>query len=145
MSEESIVDGSAIAVHREELARAIVQRHFARHPHLAERYGPQGQRKCYQDALYHLLYLSEAIANSAPNLFRDYVAWAKVLLVSRGLPAQDLVQHLRLIEEVLHERLDLQAAVVAAEYIEQALDARSPMCIYTSSSQSCVKWDACGR
>ena len=120
---ESIGDGRAIAAHREELASAVVQRHLARHPHLAERYGPQGQRKCYQDALYHLLYLSEAVANSAPGLFRDYVAWAKALLVGLGIPAQDLVQHLRLIEEVLRERLDLQVAVVAAEYIEQALDA----------------------
>ena len=123
MCEESIVDGRAIAAQREELARAVVQRHFARHPHLAERYGPQGQRKCYQDALYHLLYLSEAVANSAPMLFRDYVAWAKTLLVGLGLPAQHLMQHLRLLEEVLSERLDLQVAVVAAEYIEQALEA----------------------
>jgi methylmalonyl-CoA mutase cobalamin-binding domain/chain len=123
MSEESIGDGRAIAVQREELARAVVQRHFARHPHLAERYGPHGQRQCYQDALYHLLYLSEAVAHSAPTLFRDYVAWAKALLVGLGIPAQDLAQHLRLIEEVLQERLDLPVAVVVAEYITQALDA----------------------
>jgi MerR family transcriptional regulator, light-induced transcriptional regulator len=123
MSEESIGDGRAIAAQREELARAVVRRHFARHPHLAERYGPNGQRQCYQDALYHLLYLSEAVANSAPTLFRDYVAWAKALLVGLGIPAQDLAQHLRLIAEVLHERLDPQIAVVVAEYIEQALDA----------------------
>lgn len=123
MSAESIGDGRAIAAQREELARAVVQRHFARHPHLAERYGPHGQTKCDQDALYHLLYLSEAVANSAPSLFRDYVAWAKVLLVGLGIPSQDLVQHLRLIEEVLRERLALPVAMVAAEYIEQALDA----------------------
>lgn len=123
MSEERIGDGQAIAAQREELARVVVQRHFARHPHLAERYGPNGQRKCYQDTLYHLLYLSEAVANRAPTLFRDYVAWAKALLVGLGIPAQDLAQHLRLIEEVLHEHLDPQVTVVVAEYIEQALDA----------------------
>ena len=123
MSEESIVDGRAIAAHREALASAVVQRHFARHPHLAERYGPQGQQKCYQDALYHLLYLSEAVAHSAPSLFREYVAWAKALLVGLGIPTHDLVQHFRLLKEVLSEQLDLQVAVVAAAYIEQALDA----------------------
>jgi hypothetical protein len=123
MSEESIVDGRAIAAHREALASAVVQRHFARHPHLAERYGPQGQQKCYEDALYHLLYLSEAVAHSAPSLFREYVAWAKALLVGLGIPTHDLVQHFRLLKEVLSEQLDLQVAVVAAEYIEQALDA----------------------
>lgn len=121
MSEESIVDGRAIATQREALARATVQRYFARYPHHAERYGPHGQMKCYQDALYHLLYLSEAVANSAPMLFRDYIAWAKTLLVSLGIPAQDLVQHLRLLEEVLGERLELSVAAVAAEYIEQTL------------------------
>jgi hypothetical protein len=84
MSEERIGDGRAIAAQREELARVVVQRHFARHPHLAERYGPNGQRKCYQDALYHLLYLSEAVANRAPTLFRDYVAWAKFAIMSPG-------------------------------------------------------------
>ena len=118
----SISDGRAIAAQREALARAVVQRHFARHPHLAERHGPQGQQQCYQDALYHLLYLSEAVAQSAPSLFREYVAWAKALLVGLGIPAHDLVQHFRLLQEVLSEHLDLQVAVVAAEYIEQALD-----------------------
>lgn len=123
MSEESIANGRVIAAQREELARAVVKRHFARHPHFAERYGPHGQMKCYQDALYHLLYLSEAVTNSAPSLFRDYVAWAKVRLLSLGIAAPDLEQHLRLLEEVLRERLDPQVAVAAAAYIEQALDA----------------------
>jgi methylmalonyl-CoA mutase cobalamin-binding domain/chain len=122
VSEEGIADGRAIGVHREELARAVMQQYFARHPSLAERYGPHGQMKCYQDTLYHLLYLSEAVANSAPSLFRDYVAWAKALLIGLGIPAQDLVQHLRLLQEVLSERLDLQVAVVATEYIEHVLD-----------------------
>lgn len=122
MSEESLVDGRAIAAQREEIARIVVQRHFARHPPLAERYGPHGQMKCYQDTLYHLLYLSEAVANRAPMLFRDYVAWAKALLVGLGIPASDLVQHLRLLEQVLHEQHDLSVAIVASEYIEQTLD-----------------------
>lgn len=47
MSEESLVASRAIAAHREELADAVVQRHFESHPTLAERYGPHGQVKCY--------------------------------------------------------------------------------------------------
>jgi methylmalonyl-CoA mutase cobalamin-binding domain/chain len=123
MSEESLGDSRTIAAHREKLAKAVVQRHFESHPNLAERYGPHGQVKCYQDALYHLLYLSEAVANSAPILFLDYVAWAKALLVGLGLPAPHLMQHLHLLREVINERLDLQVSMVAAEYIGQALDA----------------------
>jgi MerR family transcriptional regulator, light-induced transcriptional regulator len=123
VSAESLVDSRTIAAHREELAHAVVQRHFESQPDLAERYGPHGQVKCYQDALYHLLYLSEAVANSMPILFLDYVAWAKALVVGLGIPAPHLKQHLHLLREVIHERLDLQVSMGAAEYIGQALDA----------------------
>ena len=63
----------------------------------------KGQRdceKCEKDAVYHLAYLSEALANDLPSLFADYAVWASSMLAGRGIPAEDLVDNLR----VLHGR-----------------------------------------
>lgn len=110
---------------REELARAVTDLHYERRPELAARYGPAGRSRCLQDAAYHLTYLSEALAASAPDLFADYVAWAKVMLEGRGIPAEDLAGNLEVLRDVLRRELPEELSGVAAGYVEAGL-ARLP-------------------
>lgn len=111
-----------IEAERDALAEAITERHYEAFPELAARYGPAGRAKCVQDARHHLSYLCEAISTSLPSLFADYVAWAKVMLESRGVPASDLARNLEVMRSVLRDRLPGGAALLAAQYVEAGLE-----------------------
>jgi methanogenic corrinoid protein MtbC1 len=112
----------AINARRDALAEAVTARHYELFPDLERRFGPAGRARCLQDAHYHLSYLSEAVTSSLPTLFADYVAWAKVVLESRGVPASDLVRNLEVLREVLRRQLPGCAGILAAQYVEAGLE-----------------------
>lgn len=107
---------------RAGLASALTDLHYERRPELAERYGPVGRERCLQDAAYHLSYLAEALAAGAPDLFADYVAWAKVMLEGRGIPASDLSFNLETLRDMLRRELPAERADLAAGYVEMGLE-----------------------
>ncbi len=107
---------------RATLADRITDRQYALRPELARRYGEAGREKCRQDAAYHLAYLSQAIRSARPQLFADYVAWAKVMLAGRGIPAGDLALNLECLRDAIEQDLTAEATAVAAGYIKAALD-----------------------
>jgi methanogenic corrinoid protein MtbC1 len=113
--------GLMIDARRGALAEAVTERQYELQPQLAARYGAAGRAKCLQDAGFHLSYLTEAIAASQPFLFADYIAWAKVMLEGRGIPACHLAQNLEIIRDSLRESLPEEMGTVAAEYVETGL------------------------
>jgi MerR family transcriptional regulator, light-induced transcriptional regulator len=111
-----------IEAQRQALAHKIVERQYALQPELAQRYGAAGREKCLQDAHYHLTYLAEAVAVGSTPLFADYVQWAKILLGSYGVPAQDLAANLQVIRETLQENLPEDIGNVVGGYIDRGLE-----------------------
>lgn len=75
---------------------------------------------CMQDIRYHLQYLDEAVKNSSPALFNDYVLWADILLSNLGLPEECLKGSLQSIRNAILT-LDPESAEPASEYIEESL------------------------
>ena len=104
------------------LAESVTARQYEVQPELAARYGEVGRRKCLQDAGYHLSYLADAVAASSPVLFSDYIAWAKVMLSARGVPATDLSRNISILQEVVREKLSPELASVTDEYFEAGLN-----------------------
>jgi methanogenic corrinoid protein MtbC1 len=94
-----------IIANKDNLAREIVERQWARYPHLHEKYGPVGRERGLQDVKYHLSYMAEAIAAGSPDLFTQYMAWAKVLLTNLNIPLEDLQPTMEITQEVLHAAL----------------------------------------
>lgn len=107
---------------RGALAEAITARQYEAQPELASRYGEAGRGKCLQDANYHLLYLTDAVAASSPFLFADYIGWARVMLSARGIPATDLSRNIGIMHEVVRERLPPDLVALIDEYFETARD-----------------------
>lgn len=104
------------------LAEAVTARQYEAQPELAARYGDAGRAKCLQDANYHLSYLADSIAASSPVLFSDYIAWAKVMLSARGVPATDLARNIAIMREVVREKLPSELVPVIDEYFEAGLN-----------------------
>jgi methanogenic corrinoid protein MtbC1 len=112
----------ALDARRRNLAEAVTERQYELRPDLAERYGERGRAHCLKDAEYHLSYLADAIASGSPALFADYVGWAKVMLATRGIPAEDLAVNLETLRDVLRRELPEEMAAVAGEYVQSGLE-----------------------
>ena len=101
------------------LAARLTERHFARRPELAARFGAAGRQRCEEDARFHLRYLAQTFALGIPELFGRYLAWAVPMLATRKVPKSDLradMEELRalLAEEFPHALAAIDAAMIPA-------------------------------
>ncbi|MFC5356246.1 cobalamin B12-binding domain-containing protein [Azospirillum himalayense] len=108
---------------REELARAVVAIQFERWPALYARYGEDGRERCVEDVGFHLLYLAEAVASDSPALFREYVAWVKILFAGIGIPDEELGESLEILRDVVAARVDPAAAARVCACVGEGLSA----------------------
>ena len=106
---------------QDELAEAIVARHYERQPQLWKPFGDEGRQKSVRDTKYHLTYLLEAIAAQEATLFTEYLAWVKALFVGLGFPAHVVPSALLIMQETLRENLEADEAAVVDEYIAAGL------------------------
>lgn len=121
MQPDHLLVSRAIDERRGRIAELMTERQYQAYPELAARYGIQGRQKCMEDAIYHLSYLSEAVASTSPVLFADYIAWAKAMLAGRGIPADDLAANLQFMRESLMEELPTDHGAIAASYIDSGI------------------------
>jgi len=77
--------------------------------------------KSVDDTVYHLTALAQALLVEEPTLLLDYVAWAKIVLVSRGLRDDHLAGSLSAIRVTLVDVLTDRMFDAAAEYIDASL------------------------
>ena len=104
------------------LASDVTHAHFERHPEIRQRYGPCGRERCTQDAAYHLHFLAEAVLVQSPPIFLNYIAWAKIMLASRGIESEELEEYLIVIREVLTQNAALHQSIFA-EFLNAAIEA----------------------
>lgn len=99
------VGGAEIRDRLDELAAIVTDRQFERHPELALKYGASGRARCIEDARFHLAFLATAVETGIDAIFIDYIAWAKIVLTTRKVPADDLEAGLHIIADVVGSRL----------------------------------------
>lgn len=116
----------ALKALEDRLAETIVTRQWKLQPDLERRYGPAGRAKCVEDAHYHLKYLIEAVSASEPELFADYIEWARVMLGSRKIPLEDLRIHLEILRDVVATSLPDGLQDTARDCVNAALENLRP-------------------
>lgn len=103
-----------------ELANHITRLHYDSHPELMERYGAVGKKRCYEDAVFHLNFLTEAMTMNLPDMYTNYVLWVAAMLKSRNIPDSDLQNNLDFVQKAIHELLGSDFSTVTQEYIDAA-------------------------
>ncbi|MEO7767477.1 MAG: hypothetical protein ABIS01_08630, partial [Ferruginibacter sp.] len=114
--------GKQITEQQLPLAQFITEMHFQHHPELETRYGKEGRIKCREDSLYHLSYLAEAVAAESTEIFTSYILWAQVMLQSRKIPLQDLLDNLSYMDSGCSNLLDKEHYQIAHVYIQNGID-----------------------
>lgn len=112
-------DIAVLEQQRFETAAEVIRLQWLNSPELESLYGSAGRLKCEEDTLHHLSYLLEAVRSSSYILFREYVAWAKVLLENLGLETSYFKDNLSIIATVLRG-LEAGVSKAAIEYLELA-------------------------
>ena len=103
-----------------ELASHITHLHFDNHPGLMKRYGEAGKVRCYEDAVFHLNFLVEALTMNLPDMYANYILWVEAMLKSRNIPKEDLHDNLEFVQQSIHNILGSQFSLVTNEYIAAA-------------------------
>ena len=67
------------------LARKALDQQLGALPEMRAHFSGDRYTKSVDDTVYHLTALAQALLVEEPTLLLDYVAWAKIVLVSRGL------------------------------------------------------------
>jgi MerR family transcriptional regulator, light-induced transcriptional regulator len=104
----------------ELLSEAIVSRQYELQPEIWEPYGDKGREFSLRDSNHHFRYLIEALTESDPTIFANYVAWLKQLFEGLKFPPEALPKMLECTREVLRERLPEEMSSVTQEYIDAA-------------------------
>lgn len=99
-----------------ELADYITHLHFERDPGLIKRYGASGKKQCYEDAVFHLNFLAEAMILDLPDLYAEYILWAAAMLESRNIPQEDLDRNLNFVHQAIHEILGVEFSSATEKY-----------------------------
>lgn len=106
-----------------ELAATHVSMELARQPPSEESVGESARHDALQDSNDQLSYLAAALSLGIPELFVDYVAWAKVTHSNkRGWGTAELASSLRSLCDALKFELPLESAQVAIGYVRYAID-----------------------
>ena len=113
--------GQEIRQNLEILADRLTIEQFEARPELLARYGRGGRARCLEDARFHVSFLAAAADAGSEDLFLDYIAWTKTVLVSRRIPPDDLRENLRLLAAVVSREVP-NAAAVAVPFIEHAVE-----------------------
>ncbi len=108
---------------KDELAETIVARLYERQPELWKTFDDPARQKSVRDAGYHLAYLAESLAAADPALFKDYLAWVKVLFAGLKFSDEVLPATIEQTRRALQETLDPALLPLAVEHLEAGLRA----------------------
>ncbi|MGC8658647.1 MAG: cobalamin B12-binding domain-containing protein [Desulfomonilaceae bacterium] len=105
---------------RHSISEAIVSLQYQLQPEIWEPYGEKGRELSIRDSNHHFIYLVEALKQSDPTLFADYVLWLKQLFEGIKIPPQALPKMIECTEQVLYTKLSAEMVQVLDEYMSMA-------------------------
>jgi methanogenic corrinoid protein MtbC1 len=103
------------------IAEGTLARTYAERPSVFESYGDKGRAKCRQDIRCNVAALAAAVDADDAGIFVRYVAWLKVLLVSRGIASDAIEENLRCMASALMDDASGDHSI-AASYVYAALE-----------------------
>lgn len=107
--------------HKQALAQIMTELHFESRPELVEEYGEKGKEKYYEDAFYHINYLSQAIRVDSQKIFNSYLDWARTMLRERGIGVNDLIDSMSFLKEAVDQKISGEKNEELIAYIDRGL------------------------
>jgi len=109
-----------IAEKIDDLVKISVDRQYKLQSKYWTSFHQAGYKKGLRDVGYHFSYLVESLAAEDPNLYLDYIAWAKVLFAGLNFPPDVLLTTLDCMDYAIHKKLPKDVASLAGDYLKLA-------------------------
>ncbi len=111
-----------ISMRSQVLSEKIVDKQYSMQPESWKRYGDRGRSISIRDAGYHLPFLTEAVLADDPQIFRDYVAWVKLLFAGLKLPDDATLRTLECTDAVLRDECPDDVYKAVSRMIVEGID-----------------------
>jgi MerR family transcriptional regulator, light-induced transcriptional regulator len=105
---------------KESLAREVNEEFFLRHPDWKERYGDRGIQRGFEDACFHIDFLTAAIAAGNVPAFAGYVTWARRMLEARGIASAFLAENVSQVGKAAANLLEERDQEYLAPFVDAA-------------------------
>ena len=112
---------AALLERREELALAVTDEIFRRHPDYDARFGETGRPKTLQDMRHTIEFLAPAVALEDASMFARYVTWLVDVLRPRGVPPLVVHESLDAFRDVIGRSLPLHYDAAIGPVIDAGL------------------------
>jgi len=103
---------------KSELARRITELHFSKYSGTDERYGEKERERLYEDVIFHLNYLIEAVRLESEELFNHYLEWVWNMIKARDIPIDELISNLGFIQQIISEEFNSSEIEIVLQILE---------------------------
>ena len=104
------------------ISEKIVEKQYEMQSEFWKSYGSRGRSISVRDAGYHLPFLTEALIADDPQIFRDYVAWVKLLFRGLKFPDDVMIKTLECTDSVLKEECPAELYALVSQFIHEGID-----------------------
>jgi len=122
---------------KEHLAHEVNDEFFLQHPDWKKRYGERGIRHGFDDACFHIDFLTAAIAAGHVSAFVGCADWARRMLESRGIASSFLAENILQVGNAAAKILSPRDQKYLASFVDAALAAcREPLPPFASPEEA---------
>jgi len=99
------------------LAKRVVDKQYAKFPENLAKFGSKGYNQSIEDAEHNIKVLATSILLENSSCFTADLIWLKNIFVTRNIPLEILVTHLKILQEELETHYSLPANSLALTII----------------------------
>lgn len=114
---------AALTAQAPAIAHAVIERMFHGKQSAPGLVTQRRLEYCLEDCLFHIKYVSQAVATGRHELLKEYLTWARTLLISYNVPPEDLTLQMQQLSETLADHLpEPEHVALIRDSISRALD-----------------------
>jgi len=107
---------------KNNLAEKITALYFANNKAFEKQYGSAGKKKCFEDVVYHISFLIEALRLDFTEIYGQYILWEASMLQAQKIPVNDLREIIRYTQMAIEEIMGKEALDTVIPYLQKALN-----------------------
>jgi len=123
MKEQLNLIGRKLEGNKKKISRMVLDNHFEISPSFKKSYTQRHIDLYLQDCEYKLSYLAEAVRLSQPELFIEYMRWAKIFFSSLNIVNDEFYRFFDLLRENLKKFLSEEEFLVTATVFDDGVSA----------------------
>jgi hypothetical protein len=108
---------------KSSIPKIVLDIHFDMIPQMKQKYNERFIKLYLEDTAYHISYLSESIYAGKPELFNEYLKWAKIFFGNLSVSDEDIILNLELLKEALAAKLPPEMNVITSNFINEGIAA----------------------